>query len=29
MAAWAQERAELGLSDRDIRIFETDEGVAV
>ncbi|ODU70010.1 MAG: antibiotic biosynthesis monooxygenase [Novosphingobium sp. SCN 66-18] len=29
MAAWAQERSELGLSDRDIRIFETDEGIAV
>jgi quinol monooxygenase YgiN len=29
MAVWAQERAGLGLYDRNIRIFETDEGEAV
>ncbi|MEO0032357.1 MAG: hypothetical protein RIS94_2115 [Pseudomonadota bacterium] len=29
MAVWAQERAELGLFDRNIRIFETDEGQPV
>ena len=29
MAVWSAERAELGLSERDIRVFETDEGVAV
>lgn len=29
MAVWAAERAELGLFDRNIRVFETDEGVAV
>ncbi|WP_225204760.1 putative quinol monooxygenase [Novosphingobium huizhouense] len=26
MAAWAAERADLGLHDRQIRCFETDEG---
>jgi quinol monooxygenase YgiN len=29
MKVWAQERATLGLSARDIRVFESDEGVAV
>lgn len=29
MAVWAAERANLGLSERDIRVFETDEGIAV
>ena len=29
MKVWAQERASLGLSDRDIKVFESDEGVAV
>jgi quinol monooxygenase YgiN len=29
MATWMAERAELGLTDRNIRVFETDEGVAV
>lgn len=29
MAVWAAERADLGLSERDIRIFESDEGIAV
>ena len=26
---WAQERASLGLTGRDIKVFESDEGVAV
>ena len=26
MAAWVAERADLGLYDRQIRCFETDEG---
>ncbi|WP_068075482.1 putative quinol monooxygenase [Novosphingobium lentum] len=29
MATWAAERAELGLSDRDIRIWDVGEGEAV
>jgi quinol monooxygenase YgiN len=29
MQAWMVERAGLNLSDRDIRVFESDEGVAV
>ncbi|MFC3672612.1 putative quinol monooxygenase [Novosphingobium pokkalii] len=29
MATWAQERQALGLSERNIRVFESDEGVAV
>lgn len=29
MKVWAQERARLGLSERDIRVFESDEGIAV
>lgn len=29
MKVWAQERAGVGLFDRNIRIFESDEGVAV
>lgn len=29
MQAWIAERASLDLSDRDIRVFETDEGVPV
>lgn len=29
MKVWAQERAGLGLSERDINVFESDEGVAV
>lgn len=29
MAVWAQERAGLGLYDRNIRVFESDEGEAV
>lgn len=29
MKVWAVERAALGLSERDIRVFESDEGVAV
>ena len=29
MQAWMAERAELDLSDRDIRVFESDEGAAV
>lgn len=29
MATWAAERAAFDLSERDIRVFETDEGVAV
>lgn len=29
MQAWIAERAGLALSDRDIRVFESDEGVAV
>lgn len=28
MAVWAKERAGLGLSERDIKVFESDEGVA-
>lgn len=29
MQAWIAERTLLGLGDRDIRVFESDEGVAV
>lgn len=29
MAAWVAERADLGLYDRQIRRFETDEGEAI
>lgn len=29
MQAWMAERADLDLSDRDIRVFESDEGAAV
>lgn len=29
MALWAVERAGLGLSERNLRIFESDEGIAV
>lgn len=29
MKVWAQERATLGLFDRNIRVFETDEGAEV
>lgn len=29
MAAWVAERADLGLYDRQIRCFETDEGEAL
>lgn len=29
MKVWAQERASLGLTGRDIKVFESDEGVAV
>ncbi len=29
MATWVRERAEFGLFDRNIRIFETDEGEPV
>ena len=29
MATWASERTAFGLSERDIRVFETDEGVAI
>ncbi|SCX92064.1 Quinol monooxygenase YgiN [Novosphingobium aromaticivorans] len=29
MKVWAEERAALGLTERDIRVFEADEGVAV
>jgi quinol monooxygenase YgiN len=29
MAVWAQERAGLGMFDRDIKIFETDDGTPV
>lgn len=29
MATWAEERKDLGLSARDIRVFESDEGVAI
>jgi quinol monooxygenase YgiN len=29
MKVWATERVGLGLSDRDIKVFESDEGVAV
>jgi quinol monooxygenase YgiN len=29
MKTWIAERADLNLSDRNIRIYETDEGVAV
>lgn len=29
MKVWAQERATLGLFDRKIRVFETDEGAEV
>ncbi len=29
MAVWAQERAGLGLYDRNIRVYESDEGEAV
>jgi quinol monooxygenase YgiN len=29
MQAWIAERADLNLTDRDIRVFESDEGVAV
>ena len=29
MKVWAEERATLGLFDRNIRVFESDEGVAV
>lgn len=29
MKVWGQERASLGLSERDIKVFESDEGVAV
>lgn len=29
MKVWAAERADLGLSERDIKVFESDEGVAV
>lgn len=29
MKEWAIERASLGLSERDIKLFESDEGVAV
>lgn len=29
MKVWAQERATLGLTGRDIMVFESDEGVAV
>lgn len=29
MATWIAERAGLGLTERDIRVFETDEGVPV
>ena len=28
MAVWARERASLGLSERDIMVFESDEGIA-
>ena len=29
MAVWAQERAELGLTGRDIKIYEAGEGIPV
>ena len=29
MAVWLRERASLGLSERDIMVFESEEGVAV
>ncbi len=29
MQAWIAERADLNLTDRDIRVFESDEGVSV
>ncbi|WP_179504240.1 MULTISPECIES: putative quinol monooxygenase [unclassified Sphingomonas] len=29
MATWAEERKALGLSERNIRVYESDEGVAV
>ncbi|WP_353228176.1 putative quinol monooxygenase [Novosphingobium sp.] len=29
MQAWIAERGDLNLSERDIRVFESDEGVAV
>lgn len=29
MKVWAHERASLGLTERDIMVFESDEGVAI
>lgn len=29
MADWVRERGDLGLSERNIRLFETDEGEAI
>lgn len=29
MQVWVTERASLGLSERDIKVFDSDEGVAV